>query len=42
MTIESAQDFHEHVEFYRKFVKKGAMVVAILALVLVVMAITLT
>ena len=42
MSVESAQDFHEHVEFYRKFVKKGTMIVAAVALVLVMMAITLT
>ena len=42
MTFESAQDFHEHVEFYRKFVRKGAMFVGVVALVLAMMAILLT
>jgi len=42
MTVESAQDFHEHVEFYRKFVRKGAMFVGFVALVLAMMALTLT
>ena len=42
MTVESAQDFHEHVEFYRKFVRKGAMLVGVVALVLAMMAIILS
>jgi hypothetical protein len=42
MTVESAQDFHEHIEFYRKFVRKGAMFVVFVALVLAMMALTLT
>jgi hypothetical protein len=42
MNVESAQDFREHVAFYRKFVRKGAMVVGAIALILAMMAIMLT
>jgi hypothetical protein len=42
MTAESSEDFHAHVEFYRKFVRHGAQFVAVVAVVLALMALFLT
>jgi hypothetical protein len=42
MTAESSEDFHAHVEFYRKFVRHGAQFVAAVAVVLALMAFFLT
>jgi hypothetical protein len=42
MTAESSEDFHAHVEFYRKFVRHGAQFVGCVLLVLALMAYFLT
>ncbi len=42
MNFESSEDFHEHVKFYRKFVRHGAQCVAAVAIVLALMALLLT